>query len=321
MSELTTAIFRDGAIVERVGLEASRPHFGKSEFVWIELIDPVESDFAILQDRFSLHSLAVEDSMGPRHAAKVDLYDGQIFVVLPVARLESDEIKYAVIDAFVSQHHIITVRHGIDAEYTRARDRLQSGPGSIQLGPDFILHAVMDLVVSGYLPIVQMIEDDVLAMEQRLLDAFLDRNEITRLFQLRREVIRFLHVLSGMTDLCGKIANLNIPCIGADAKPYFRDVHDRLNRLEAIVRGLADIIQAVFAASSLLEQQRQGIITRQLAAWAAILGVITAIAGIYGMNFANMPELDAQYGYPVVMAAMAIVSGGLFFRFKKSRWI
>jgi magnesium transporter len=321
MSEVTTAIFRDGAVVGRVGLEASKPHIGNSEFVWIEVTDPIDSDLEVLKERFRLDSLAVTDSMGPRQAAKLDLYDGQIFVVLPVAHLESDEIKYAAIDAFVSRHHIITVHRGADTDYISARDRLQNGPKSTHLGPDFILHAVMDFVVTSYFPVVQMVEDEVLAMEQRLLDSFLDRVEITRLFQLRREVIHFLHVLSGMSDLCGKIANLEIPCISVGVKPYFRDVHDRLARLGAIVSGLADVIQAVFAASSLLEQQRQGIITRQLAAWAAILGVVTATAGIYGMNFVNMPELHSAYGYPTAVASMFAMCLALYLRFKKLGWL
>ena len=166
--------------------------------------------------------------------------------------------------------------------------------------PDFILHAILDFVVNGYFPVVQMIEDEVLSMEQHLQDAFLGRDEITRLFRLRREAIHFQHVLTRMSDVCGKLTNLDVPCIGAAVKPYFRDVHDHLMRLDAMVSGLVDVILTVFETSSLLEQQRQGVITRQLAAWAAILGVPAGIAGIYGMTFPNMPELHASYGYSIV---------------------
>src|SRR4029453_7342904 len=114
MSEVTAAIFRDGKMIEHVPLDASVPQHGKSEFIWIEELDPIDSDFAVLQERFGLHSLAVEDSMRAEQVAKGDVNDDQIFVVLKIARLENDAIRYGEIGAFVSGHHIITVRHAAD---------------------------------------------------------------------------------------------------------------------------------------------------------------------------------------------------------------
>jgi len=235
--------------------------------------------------------------------------------------LQEDEIKYADIDAFLSAHHIITVRHDDSVEYVRAHEKFESGPKSTRLRPDFILHAMIDFVVNSYVPVVQMIEDEVLSMEHRLLDAFLSRDEVTRLFRLRRQALRFQHMLTRMSDVCGKLTNLDLPCISAEVKPYFRDVHDQLVRVDAMISGLVDVIRAVFEASNLLEQQRQGITIRQLAGWAAILGVPSAIAGIYGMSFVNMPELHATYGYPVVVAVMLSICVGLYMRFKKLRWL
>ena len=321
MSEVTAAIFRDGKVIEHVALDASIAQCGKSEFIWIEVLDPVDSDFAVLQERFGLHSLAVEDSMRPAQVPKVDLYDDQIFVVLKIARLENDAIKYGEIDAFLSGHHIITVRHAADGGHAHAHDKFQSGLAPIQVRPDFILHAILDFVVNGYFPVVQMVEDEVLSMEQHLQDAFLSRDEITRLFRLRREAIRFQHVLTRMSDVCGKLINLDVPCVGAEAKPYFRDVHDHLLRLDVMVSSLVDVIRTVFETSGLLELQRQGIITRQLAAWAAILGVPAAIAGIYGMTFPNMAGLHAPYEYAIVVGAMLAICLGLYIRFKKLHWL
>jgi magnesium transporter len=321
MNEVTATIFRNGNVIDRVALDASMPQEGESAFIWIEVRHPRDSDFAVLQQRFRLHTLAVDDSMSPAQLPKLDLYDDQIFAVLKIARLQKDEIKYADIDAFVSTHHIITVRQDDSAEYAHAREKFESGPKSTRLRPDFILHAIMDFVVNSYFPVVQMIEDEVLSMEHRVLDAFLTRDDVTRLFRLRREAIRFQHVLTRMSDVSGKLANLDVPCVGAEVKPYFRDVHDQLLRVNAMISGLVDVILAVFQASNLLEQQRQGVTTRQLAGWAAILGVPTAIAGIYGMNSMNMPALHATYAYPIVVAVMLSICVGLYIRFKKLRWL
>ncbi len=321
MSDVTAAMFRDGKLVERGGIADSMPPAGPSEFIWIEVRDPSDSDFAVLQERFQLHSLAVEDSMTPAHVPKVDLYDDQIFVVLKTARLENDEIRYDEVEAFLSGRHIITVQHGRDADFDGDWGKIRAGLSSRRIQPDFILHAIMDFIVDRYFPVVQMIEEEVLLMEQQILDDFLEREEITRLFRLRREAIRFQHMLTRMSDVCGKLVNLDVPCVGAEARPYFRDVHDHLVHLSAMVSGLVDVIRGVFEASNLLEQQRQGAITRQLAAWAAILAVPTGIAGVYGMNFPDMPELNLPYGYPVALGVMFSISLILYIRFRTLRWL
>jgi magnesium transporter len=321
MSEVTAAIIQGGKVIEHVALEADMPQHGDSAFTWIEVFNPGDRDFAVLQERFGLHDLAVRDSMSPAQVPKVDVYDEQIFVVLKIARLKNDEIKYAEIDAFVSGRHIITVRRDEDAENVHAHDEFTSGPRSMRPGTDFVLHAIMDSVVNSYFPIVQMIEDEVLSTEQQLLDAFLDRDEVTRLFRLRREAIHFQHVLTRMSDVCGKLTNLEVPCISAEIRPYFRDVYDQLIRLDGMISGLIQVIRAVFEASNLLEQQRQGASTRKLAGWAAILGAPTAIAAIYGMNFPNVPALHTPYGYPIVVGMMLSVCLGLYVRFKKLRWL
>jgi magnesium transporter len=307
MGEVTAAIFRNGEVIQ-----------AKSAFTWIEALDPADSDFAVLQERFGLHGLAVKGSMSPALVPKVDVYEDQIFVALKLARLEGDAIKYSGIDAFVSGQHIITVRHGDHAAYAHAHEKLGS---AARLRPDFILHAIMDFVVNSYFPVVEMVETEVFSMEQHLLDSFLDRGEITRLFRLRREAIHLQHVLAAMSDVCGKLANLEVPCIGAEAKPYFRDVHDRLVRLNTMTGGLVEVIRAVFEASNLLEQQRQGATTRQLAAWAAILGVPAAIAGVYSMSSANMAGLQQTYGYAVVVTVMLAICLALYIRFKNLRWL
>jgi magnesium transporter len=321
MGEVTAAIFRDGKVIEHVALDASMPRRDVAEFIWIEVLDPVASDFAVLQERFRLHRLAVEDAMSPAQVPKVDLYDDQIFVVLKTAHLVNDEIRYGEIDAFVGGHHIITVRHDADSGQAHAHGKFQSGARSTQLRPDFVLHGILDFVVSSYFPVVQMVVDEVLSMEQHLQDALLDRREITRLFRLRREAVHFQHVLTRMSDVCGKMTNLDVPCIGADVRPYFRDVQDQLMRLDAMVDGMIDVIQTAFEASNLLEQQRQSTITRQLAAWAAILGVPTVIAAIYDMTLRSMPELQAPLGFAIVLGVMALVCIGLYLRFRKVRWL
>jgi magnesium transporter len=158
-------------------------------------------------------------------------------------------------------------------------------------------------------------------MEQHAIDSFLSRDEVNRIFTLRRELVRFQRILGPMGEMAQKLARQELPCIDAEARNYFRDVQDHVRRVQNSVDGLREVLTSVFELSSLLEQRRTGDITRQLAAWAAILAVPTAIAGIYGMNFTNMPELKTQYGYFVVVGIILAICAWLYWRFRRARWL
>jgi magnesium transporter len=201
------------------------------------------------------------------------------------------------------------------------RDQLEASPDLLLHGVDYVLHAILDFVVDGYLPIVNSIEDEVLAMEQRALDSFLNRSDISRLFNLRRELIRFQRVLGPMCEVAAKFVRLDLPCIDRESRPYFSDVLDHARRVQGMVGGLREAMTSVFEFSTLLEQQRTGAITRRLAAWAAILAVPTAIAGIYGMNFDHMPELGTRYGYFVVLGVILLACAILYARFRRTGWL
>ncbi|MBB3313914.1 magnesium transporter [Rhizobium sp. BK196] len=321
MSIVASYLYRDGQRAGSFEIDTGTVPTVKNEFVWIGLHDPDERELFALQKTFGLHHLAVEDALSPIQVPKLDIYDGQLFLITKTAHLDGDVIEYGETAIFVGDYHVVTVRHGSDRGHGALRKQLEAAPETLKNGPDYVLHGVLDFIVDGYLPVVQAIEDRVLEMEQRMLDAFLSREQIKRLFRLRRQIIRFQRVLGPMSEVCGKLVHLDLPCIDSEARKYFRDVNDHIRRVETTTGGLKDVITSVFEASNLLEQQRQGMITRQLAAWVAIAAVPTAIAGIYGMNFESMPELKTEYGYYVVIAVILSLCGILFWRFRKSGWL
>lgn len=307
---------REIATRERVDCPTDR-----SEFVWIGLSDPCAEDVAELQALYGLHPLAVEDSLKDGQLPKVDVYGDQLFVIGRTARLEGDTIVYGQTAVFLGHSHIITVRQGSTRSHLPLREHLEASPDLLRQGADYVLHAILDFIVDGYLPLVGELEEEVAAMEQRTIDAFLERSEIARIFTLRRELMRFGRILVPMEEVARKLARNNLPCVDAEARHYFSDVLDHVRRVEAMTGGLREVLTSVFEFSNLMEQQRTGVITRQLAAWAAILAVPTAVAGIYGMNFDDMPELHSRFGYPVVLGGIAAVCGLLYRRFRRVGWL
>lgn len=321
LSIVAAQLYRQGKSVEAVDISQPPPPMDGADFVWIGLFEPSEAELRTLQHHYGLHPLAVEDALKAHQLPKMDIYGDQLFVVARTAHLAGDAILYGETAIFLGEHHIITVRHGSARAHTALRAQLEAAPSLLSHGVDYVLHAILDFIVDGYFPIIETIEDEVLQMERRALDTFLERSEVTRLFSLRRELIRFRRSLGPMSEVVSRLVHLDLPCLDLEVRPYFQDVLDHVRRVEVSVESLREVLTSVFEVSNLLEQQRQSAITRQLAAWAAILAVPTAIAGIYGMNFENMPELRTQYGYFVVLGVIATLCLVLYVRFKSVKWL
>lgn len=321
MSIVAAYVYKDGQRVRSATLSPDGLALGPGEFVWIGLLEPDEAELRALQTRFNLHALAVEDALSAHQLPKVETYGEELFVVARTAQIHDELIQYGETHIFLGEGHIITVRHGSPRAHVNLRAHLEATPTLLRHGPDYVLHAILDFVVDGYTPIVDQAEEAVLAMEQQALETFLSRAEIRSLFRLRRELLRFERILGPMEEVASRLERLDFPCIDQEVRPYFRDIRDHVRRVTSRVAALRDTLTSVFEVSNLLEQQRQGVITRRLAAWAAILAVPTAIAGIYGMNFDYLPELHWRYGYFMVLGVITTICGSLYVGFKRSKWL
>lgn len=313
--------YRDGKRVREVSLAEPLPRREPGGFVWIGIADPTEAEMAALGHCFDLHPLALEDARHPHVRPKIEIYDDELFLVARTAMREGDHIRYGNTSIFVCEDVIVTIRTGSHSDHKPLRAKLEASPLLLRYGVDYVLYGVLDFVVANYEPVLESIEEDLFDMERRALDAFLTRAEINRLFSIRRELARFGRIMGPMEEVLERLAHLEHKGFDADVRPYFSDVYGRVRRASARIEGARDSITATLEASSLLEQHRQGEITRQLAAWAAILAVPTAIAGVYGMNFEYMPELHWRYGYFAVLAAILGIAGFLFWRFRRSGWL
>jgi magnesium transporter len=322
MSVVAARIYRDGRLLSEIDIAQASPKLEqKCDFIWIGLHEPDDATLALIQKQFGLHELAVEDALDPRHLPKMESYGDHLFVVARTVHLENGRIAYGNTAIFIGRQFIITVRHGSDRGHAPVRTQLEATPWLLKQGPDYVLHAILDFIVDGYFDVIDMVEEQVLAMEDHAFDSFLDRAQTARLFTVRRDLFRLTRILGPMEDLANRFINIDLPQVDNDIDPYFRDLADHVRRVNYRVAGLRDTLTSVIETSGLLEQQRQGAITRQLAAWAAILAVPTAIAGIYGMNFDIMPELRWDYGYYAVVGAMAIICLSLYVRFKRAGWL
>jgi len=303
--------------LDEAGAWAERP----GHVVWIGLFEPSEDMLARAQAQFNLHPLAIEDAGKAHQQPKIEQYGESLFIVARTAQMLESRIAFGETHIFVGKGYVVSVRHGASVSYAKVRERCESCPTLLSHGEDYILYAILDFIVDNYAPVLEAINDEVEEIEDAILNKSLDHENIDRIYLLRRDLLRLRNAAWPLLDVCQRLAHTEAFAIDAAMQPNFRDVTDHVRRVKEEIDTLREVLAFAFEASLMTGQMSQTGITRKLASWAAILAVPTAIAGIYGMNFKHMPELDWEYGYFVVVGAIVVVCITLFTRFRKNRWI
>jgi magnesium transporter len=213
------------------------------------------------------------------------------------------------------------VRHGASTSYAAVRERCESCPTVLSRGEHYILYAILDFIVDNYMPVVETIHDEVEAIEDRVFESSLNKSDVQRLYMLRRDLLRLRNAAAPLVNVCRRLEHAEVAAIEPAMQPLFRDVTDHVRRVQEEIDMLREVLAFAFEASLMSGQTEQTSITRRLAAWAAILAVPTAIAGIYGMNFEHMPELKWSYGYFLVIGVIATICVTLYLRLRHNGWL
>jgi magnesium transporter len=291
------------------------------QFLWIGLHEPDEALLHRLQKRFGLHDLAVEDTRNAHQRPKLEVYGDAIFMVLHTAQLRDGHVEFGETHVFAGPGYVLSVRHGPSSSYKEVRQRCESAPKKLKKGEDFVLYSLMDFIVDNYIPVVDAIEEEVERMEDSIFNKPFDRAMVERIYDFKRELLSLRRIVAPLVEITNRMMRFDVPLIDKNTYPYFRDVHDHAMRVSETIDALRELLTSALEANLLLASVNQNEVMKKLAGWAAILAVPTAIAGIYGMNFDNMPELRWQYGYYVVLGLTAAICGWLYWRLRRANWL
>jgi magnesium transporter len=292
-------------------------------FVWIGLADPTAEEFAAVQDELQLHPLAVEDALSAHQRPKLDVFDHTMFVVVLTADYDdlNEQIDRGEIHMFAGERSVVTVRHGKASPLNAVRQHLEHSPEMLRMGPLSVMHAVLDHIVSDYQEVIEGVENDIDEVEEQVFTS--GKNATERIFRLKRQVIEFHRAAIGLQDVLEPLVRQQIPagCRHVELPQYFRDVLDHATRIEGRIAGSRDTLGSALEANLAQVSVRQNEDMRAMAGWAAIIAVPTLMAGIWGMNFTNMPELKSVYGYPIALATI-VASGFLVrWRLRRNGWL
>ena len=312
----------DGRRVANIAIEEAASWRSKpGHVVWIGLHEPDMTILTSVQQQFELHDLAIEDADHAHQRPKIEQYGEGLFIVARTAQLVGESIAFGETHLFVGEGYLVSVRHGASTSYAPVRARCESCPRALARGEDYILYAILDFIVDNYSPVLETIQEEVEAMEEQVLASAMTRAQIERLYLLRRDFLLLRNAAGPLVEVCRRLEHDHLPMIRPTMQPLFRDVTDHVRTIQEQIDSLREVLAFAFEASLLVGQAQETAVSKKLASWLAIIAVPTAIAGIYGMNFKHMPELEWEYGYFTIIGTILVVCTALFWRFRRVGWL
>jgi magnesium transporter len=302
-----------------------RQHRG---FVWIGLHEPDTDEMAEVAKLFGLHELAVEDAVHAYQRPKLDRYNSSLFLVLKTVCYVDHQtgtdavqiVENGEIMLFLGKDFIVSVRHGSHSQLTGVRARLEADPEQLAIGPAAVMHAIADRIVDEYVTVIEQVEDDVDEMENAVFTTS-KPVDIEQIYLLKREILGLRRSVAPLAAPLRALSGTPHPLVPAEIREYFTDVEDHLAVVSERVSTFDEMLTTLVSASLAEVTTRQNEDMRKISAWAAIALVPTAIAGIYGMNFENMPELTWTYGYPLALGFIATVCVLLYMLLRRRGWL
>ncbi len=307
----------EGDVLTRV-----RASCDDGDFVWVGLHEPDPDEMQRLAKMFGLHTLAVEDALTRRQRPKVEPYDDMLFLVLKTLWYvdERDEVETGQVSMFLGPDFVITVRQGAGVELASVRHDLERKPHLLGHGPTAAVYSICDRVVDGYENVAGELDTDVDEVEASVFSTR-RTHDSQRIYVLKREIAEVRRAVQPLREPMHRFAVTAYPFLHEDSAPFFRDIDDHVNRVAEAVENLDSLLSTAFEAHIARIQVQQNEDMRKISAWVAIAGVCTLVAGVYGMNFELMPELEWRFGYLWAWGLMVGASALLYRMFRRSGWL
>ena len=290
-------------------------------FVWVAMKDPEPSELDEMRDEFGLHQLAVDDARQGHQRPKIEEYGDSLFAVIHTLELTDGELNVGEVNIFVGPNYVLSVRNHSEKSFTSVRARSEREPHLLKYGSGYVFYALVDTIVDRYFPVIDELETKLEEIEGNIFNNNTPRSNIRQLYALKQKLMTVKHAVDPLLEAAGRLVGGRVPQVCEGTQAYFRDVTDHLQRIHGTIEGIRDMQTTAIQVNLGMINLNETEVTKKLAAWAAIIAVPTLIAGIYGMNFKNMPEYDFAYGYPVALLGMIVADFVLYLWFKKIRWL
>jgi magnesium transporter len=291
-----------------------------ANLVWLDIVRPTEADGEFLRDVLHFHPVTVEDSLYGEQNPKVERYPGYFFLVIYAGRINPERNRPAFYElhCYIGPNYLVTIRHESVREVRSVLARWRSAPALYgNIGQ--LAHTLLDDLVDSYYPMVDHFSERVAATESEVYEH--PQDAMQHIMSLRRELLRFRGIVGPMRDVLSSLLRRDLPFLSPELMPYFQDVRDHAVRVTEEIDMLRDLLSTAVEAQFTVTSNQLNQTVRMMTAWSIILMSMTLVAGIYGMNFVFMPELEWRYGYLGAMVLMLGIGTTLVLYFRRRRWL
>ena len=314
--------YQDGRKLADIPVSEIHNYVSRADcFVWVALRDPDEDELEAMQNQFGLHDLAVEDAHHGHQRPKIEEYGQSLFAVLHMIENGREELTVGEVGIFAGANYVLSVRSGAEQGFVEVRKRCEEEPELLRHGAGYVLYALIDSVVDRYFPVLDAIETELEEVENRIFAHQTERASIEALYGIKQKLMTLKHATEPLLEATGRLHGGRVPQLCLGLQDYFRDISDHLVRLNQSIDSLRDMVTTAISVSLSLITLQENETTKRLAAYGALVAVPTMIAGVYGMNFQYMPELQWVHGYPVTLAVMGLLDVYLFYRLRRAKWL
>jgi magnesium transporter len=293
--------------------------------LWIDMEAPGKKEEIILEDVFNFHPLTIEDARETRNQPKVEVFPDYLFFIVHGVRpgeTLSNNFTTKELDGYLGENFVLTYHHESFRSIDNVKRQITSSPFICQKGASYLLNRILDELVDLYMPVIDDYDRSINELEGRIFKMRQGSNEtLSEIMGLRRSVARLRRISSKQLDVLYKFAHGDFPFIDDDDLPFYRDVYDHLQRIVDLSEGYRDLVGGLMDIHFNVIATRTNDVMKLLAVFSAVMLPLSLIAGIYGMNFDNMPELHSQYGYFGTLSTMAVIALGLLIYFWRRGWI
>jgi magnesium transporter len=327
---ITTRLYREGRLQDmEVNPDRVSDHLKDPDsLLWLDVEMPTKESIALLGREFGFHELALEDCLHPHQRPKIEQYGSYYFLVAYAVTVEERELHEHEMAVFVGRNYLVTVRKERPYDLTEVIKRTAAHTELCKEGGAYLLYVLLDDVVDGYFTALEGLEDQAEDVEDRVFGVgdgkqpeAQEVGEQNDIFSLKKRLLKFRRVIAPLREVLDVMQRRTIDVVTVPLEPYYRDVYDHVLRATDFLDNLRDLLSSTLEAHLAVISNRLNEVMKRLTSWGAIILVPTLIAGIYGMNFRQMPELRWQLGYPMALGLM-VLSGILLYRaFKRRRWL
>lgn len=319
---VNSVAYKDGKKIADISHEEIHQYLARQDcVVWVAVRDPEPHELDQLEEEFNLHPLAIEDARHGHQRPKFEEYGDSLFFVMHMIEPDGDDLRVGEVEIFVGRNYVLSIRSRSERNFSDVRARCEREPELMQHGTGYILYALVDAVVDRYFPILDTLETKLETIEDRIFAGTSPRANIEALYGIKQDLMTLKHATAPLLEAVGKLHGGRVPQICSGLGEYFRDVADHLGRINQNIDAAREMVTTAISVNLSMITLQENEVTKRLAGYAALVAVPTLIAGIYGMNFEHMPELRWAWGYPLSLAAMVILDGYLFYRFRKAKWL